>query len=75
MSEIGEMRTLFRRRLGHDGELRLILADALADQDSTDEEVGAAQQRAVELFGDTSYDSCIELRGITAQAWLALWFQ
>ena len=75
MSEIGEMRAFFRRRLGHDWEFRLILANAIADQDATDAEVGAAQQRAVELVSETSYDWSIELRGVTAQAWLELWFQ
>ena len=73
--EVAETRAFFRRRLGHDWELRLILADAIADADATDEEVGAAQQRAVELVSETSYDWSIELRGVTAQAWLELWSQ
>ena len=73
--DLGEMRAFFRRRLGHDWELRLILADAIAGSDATDEEVGAAQQRAVELVSETSYDWSIELRGLTAQAWLGLWFR
>ena len=41
--EIGEMREFFHRRLGDDWKSRLILADAIADRDATDEEVGAAQ--------------------------------
>ena len=73
--EIGEMREFFRRRLGDDWKSRLILADAIADRDATDEEIGAAQQRAIELVSETSYDWSIELRGVTAQAWLELWFQ
>ena len=73
--EIGEMREFFRRRLGDDWKSRLILADAIADRDATDEEIGAAQQRAIELVSETSYDWSIELRGVTAQAWLELWLQ
>ena len=70
-----EMRSFFRRRLGNDWELRLILANAIAGPDATDEEVDAAQQRAIELVTETSYDWSIELRELTAQAWLTLWCQ
>jgi hypothetical protein len=73
--ESDEMRSFFRRRLGNDWELRLILANAIAGPDATDEEVDAAQQRAIELVTETSYDWSIELRELTAQAWLTLWCQ
>ena len=73
--EIGEMREFFRRRLGDDWEIRLILANAIAGPDATDEEVYAAQQRAVALVVKASGDSSVELRELAAEAWRVLWFQ
>ena len=73
--EIGEMREFFRRRLGDDWEIRLILANAIASREASIGDVYAAQQRAAALVTETSHDSSVELRELAAEAWRVLWFQ
>ena len=67
------MRDLLRLHLGDDWELLLILANAIADQDATDEEVHVAQQRAVALVRLHSPSWNEDLGELVADAWLKLW--
>ena len=67
------MRDLLRLHLGDDWELLLILANAIADQDATDEAVHVAQQRAVALVRRHSPGWNEDLGELVADAWLKLW--
>jgi hypothetical protein len=71
--QLDGMRDFFRLHLGDDWELLLILANALAEQDATDEEVHAAQQRAVALVRLHSPGWSDDLADLVANAWLTLW--
>ena len=68
-----EMRDFMRLHLGDDWEVMLILANAIAPPDATDEEVHAAQQRAVALVRLNSPGWTDDLAELVADAWLALW--
>ena len=71
--QLDDMRDFLRLHLGDDWELLLILADAIADQDASDEMVHAAQQRAVALVRLHSPSWNDDLGELVAQAWLTLW--
>jgi hypothetical protein len=72
---LDDMRDFFRLHLGDDWELLLILADAIAEQDASDEQVLAAQQRAVALVRLHSPGWNDDLGEFVAQAWLTLWLE
>ncbi len=72
MSEVDEARAFMRRRLGADWELRLTQADALPGPGATNEEVDAAQQRAIELVSEVCEDWSLQLREAVADAWQTL---
>jgi len=71
--QLDGMRDFLRLHLGDDWELLLIMADAIADHDASDEEVHAAQQRAVALVRLHSPSWNDDLGELVAQAWLTLW--
>jgi hypothetical protein len=69
------MRDFMRLHLGDDWEILLILANAIADQEARDEEVHAAQQRAVALVRANSPAWREEMSDLVAEAWLTLWME
>ena len=71
--KLEEMRDFFRLHLGDDWEIWLILANAIADPGASDDEVGAAQQRAVELVRTSSPGWKDDMSELVAEAWLTLW--
>ena len=71
-SEPDEARAFMRRRLGADWELRLAQADAMLRPDASNEEVDAAQQRAIDLVSETCEDWSLQLREAVAHAWQTL---
>ena len=71
--QLDGMRDLLRLHLGDDWELLLILANAIADQNATDEAVQLAQQRAVALVRQHSPGWSEALGELVADAWLRLW--
>lgn len=73
MSEVDEARAFLRRRLGPDWALLLIEADAIIGAEATNEEVVAAQQRAIELVSEICQDWSLQLREAIAEAWQSLW--
>jgi hypothetical protein len=75
MSDISEAEAFMESRLGGHWELRLAEAAAMPGPDATNEEVDAAQQRALDLICETSEDWTLELRGRAAEAWAALRMQ
>ena len=72
MSEVDEARAFMQRRLGAHWELRLAQADAMPGSDATNEEVDAAQQRAIELVSEACDDWSLQLREAVADAWQTL---
>ena len=70
-----QMRAFLRVLLGEDWEIQLILANAIAGVDATDEEVYAAQQRAVDLARENSAWWREDLNTLVAKAWLTLWLE
>ena len=75
MTELDAMREFFRRHLGDDWELRLILADAIADRNASIRDAPMAQRRAVDLVSETCQDWTVELRDLAAPAWQTLWLR
>ena len=73
MSELNEMREFMRQLLGDDWEVRLILANAIADPDASNEEVHAAQQRAVAHVRDNCVGWTPGMDERVAEAWIELW--
>jgi hypothetical protein len=73
VSEVDEARAFLHRRLGPDWALLLIQADAIVGPDATNEEVVAAQQRAIELVSEVCGDWSLQLRESVAEAWQSLW--
>ena len=71
--KLDAMRDFFRLHLGDDWELSLILANAIADPGASDEEIVAAQERAVDLVRDCSPGWKDEMSELVAEAWLTLW--
>ena len=67
------MRDFFRLHLGDDWELSLILANAIADPGASDEEIAAAQQRAVDVVRANSPGWKDDMSELVAEAWLTLW--
>ena len=72
MSEVDEARAFMRRRLGGDWQLRLTHADAMPGPDATNEEIDAAQRRAIELVSEACEDWSLQLREAVAHAWRSL---
>ena len=68
-----EMRDFLRLHLGDDWELRLILADAIAGPFASEEDVAAAQQRAIGVVRTHSPGWNDNMSDLVAQAWLTLW--
>lgn len=73
MSERNEMRAFMRQMLGPDWEFRMLLADAIAGPDATNEDANAAQLRAVELVCVVRHDWTLERRAAVANAWRVLY--
>ena len=72
MSDVDEARAFMQRRLGAHWELRLAQAGAMPGPDATNEDVDAAQQRAMELVSEVCEDWSLQLREAVADAWLSL---
>ena len=70
---VEQMRCFLRLLLGEDWEILLILANAIAEPDASDEEVHAAQQRAVDLVRENSPWWQEDLGKLVGKAWLTLW--
>ena len=68
-------RDLLRFHLGDDWELLLILANAISGPDAADEEVFAAQQRAVACVRENSACWRDDLSDVVGEAWLTLWME
>ena len=75
LQDVEQMREFLRLHLGDDWEIMLIVANAIAGPDATDDEVYAAQQRAVHLVRLTSPHWREELNTEVARAWLTLWLE
>lgn len=71
--QLDDMRDFMRLHLGDDWELLLILANAIASHDASDEAVHAAQQRAVALARLHSPAWNDDLSELVAYAWITLW--
>ena len=67
-----EARAFMRLRLGSDWELLLANANATAAPGSTDDQIGAAQQRAMDLVSDICADWSLPLRESVAAAWRSI---
>jgi hypothetical protein len=67
------MRDFLRLYLGDDWEVMLILAGAIAEPDASDEDVYAAQQRAIALVREHHPGLTDEIAELVGSAWLALW--
>jgi hypothetical protein len=67
------MRDFLRLYLGDDWEVMLILVNAIAAPDASDEEVHAAQQRAVTLVRAHHPGLTDNIADLVANAWLMLW--
>ena len=72
MSSFGDARAYLRQQLGVDWDRRLEQADAIVRGDATNEEVDAAQQRAVDLVSEATDDWTLETRERVAEAWRVL---
>ena len=75
LQNVAQMREFLRFHLGDDWEIMLIVANAIAGPDATDDQVYAAQQRAVHLVRLTSPHWREELNTEVARAWLTLWLE
>ena len=75
LQNVGQMREFLRLLLGDDWEILLILANAIAGPEATDDQIYAAQQRAVHLVRLTSPHWREELNTEVARAWLTLWLE
>ena len=75
MNDLDYMRDFLRLHLGDDWELYLILANAIAGPDASEEEIAAAQQRAVAIVRERSPGWKDEMSEFVAEAWLVLWMQ
>ena len=71
--KIDAMRDFLHLHLGDDWEVLLILANAIARPDASDEEINAAQQRAIALVRANSPAWTDRMADLVADAWLALW--
>ena len=72
MSDVDEAEAFMERQLGGHWELRLAQAGALPGPDATNEQVDAAQQRAIDLVSEVCQDWSLQLREAVADAWLTL---
>ena len=73
LQNVGQMREFLRLLLGDDWEIMLILANAIAGPDATDDQIYAAQQRAVHFVRQTSPLWREDMREVVAEVWLTLW--
>ena len=73
VSEVDEARAFLRRRLGPDWALRLVQAGAIVGPEAPNEEVVAAQQRAIDLVSEVCQDWSLQLLEAVADAWQSLW--
>jgi hypothetical protein len=73
--KLGRMRDFMRLHLGDDWELRLILANAIANPNASVTDVYAAQQRAIELVQSNSPGCTHETTTRAAEAWFVLRLQ
>ena len=73
LENVGQMREFLRLLLGDDWEILLILANAIAGPDATDDQIYAAQQRAVHFVRQTSPLWREDMREVVAEVWLTLW--
>jgi hypothetical protein len=71
--KIDEMRDFLRLHLGDDWEMLLILGNAIAGPFASNEEIAAAQQRAIDLVREHSPGWTDDMTGLVAAAWLTLW--
>lgn len=72
---VEQMRCFLCLLLGEDWEISLILANAIAGPEASDEEVCAAQRRAVDLVREKSRWWKEDLSELVAEAWLTLWLE
>jgi hypothetical protein len=72
VSSFGDARAFLRQKLGMDWDRLLAQADAVVRGDATNEEVDAAQQRAVDLVSEVTDDWTLETREQVAEAWRVL---
>ena len=75
LHSVEQMRSFLRLLLGEDWEILLIFANAIAGLEASDEEVYAAQQRAVDLVRENSPWWREDLSELVAKAWLTLWLE
>lgn len=71
--KVHEMSDFLRLHLGDDWEILLILANAIAEPGASDEEIHAAQQRAIALVRENSPNWSNNMSELVAEAWPTLW--
>jgi hypothetical protein len=72
MTEVHGARAFMRLRLGEDWEFLLMQANAMPIPGARDDQIGAAQQRAMDLVSETCADWSLPLREAVAVAWRAI---
>ena len=71
--ELDEALDFMRQNLGPDWAEALIHARAFVGSRAANEEVDAAEQRAVDLVSDVGDDWSLDTREAAADAWRTLW--